>query len=186
MLVGAQGAAEGVLAEDVPGMAVLQVPPQHAPVVVDIDVFIPGAVQLPAAQRFKVPAGPQGGQRPRHGAGPAGLVHQHGLHHAGLVQPGGQRLGIGHGGGEHHGVGAARGPACPQQVYQHLVGRVADIQIGFHACASSSLTGGKWMRPQPAAHSGMVRSLLVTSKANSVTGLSRQTAWRSAPSKISR
>ena len=49
-------------------------------------------------------------------------------------------------------------------------------KFGFMAYSCTSLTGGKWMRPQPDAHSGIVRSLLVTSKANSVTGLSRQTA----------
>ena len=167
-------------------MAVLQVAAQYAPVVVDIDIPVLLDVQLPAAQFFKGAAGTQGSQRPRDGTGPAGFVHQHRAHNTGGIQPPAKRFGGGHGGGKHHGMGLSFRAAGPQQVYEHLVGRVADIQIGLHTSASSSLTGGKWMRPQPEAHSGMVRSLLVTSKANSVTGLSRQTAWRSAPSKISR
>ena len=186
VLVGAQGAGKGVLAQHIAGAAVLQVAAQHAPVVVDVDVLVLRAVQLPAAQALKRAAAAPGGQRPRHGAGPAALVHQHGAHGAGFVQPGGQRRGVSHFGGKHHRVRRARRAGRAQQVYQHLVRRVADIKVRFHAPPSSSLTGGKWMRPQPAAHSGIVRSLFVTSKANSVTGLSRQTACASDPSKISR
>ena len=143
MLVRTEGAAEGVLAQDITGMAVLQVPPQYAPVVMNINVFVPGTFQLPAAQFFKGPAGPQISQGAGHRTGPAGFVHLHGAHHAGFVQPGGQGLHISHGSGKYQRMGLSLGTAGTQQVYQHLVGSVADIQVGLHASASTSLTGGK-------------------------------------------
>ena len=72
--------------------------------------------------------------------------------------------------GAQHQCGRAGGFEGATGFHQHLIGRVADVQVWLHSAVSSvssTSTGGKWMWPQPADHSGRVRSVLVTSKANS-------------------
>ena len=143
MLVGSERAAERVLAQNIPGAAVLQIAAQHTPIVVDIDIFKRCTVQFPAAQLLKGAGRAPVGKQPRHGPGPARLVHKDSLDHARRVQTPRQRGGVGHGGGEHHRVGPIFAGAAPgpQQVYQNLIRRVADVQIRFHALLLHELDG---------------------------------------------
>ena len=183
-LVGTDRAGKGVLAQGVGGAAVLQIAPQDAPIVMDKYLRIAVGLQVPAAALFKAAAVALLPQKAGGNARPGILAHKDRRHNTGGAQPLRQRLRLGYLGRKHQFVGGARRAGCPHQIDQHLIRRVADIQI--HPSASTSLTGGKWMRPQPGAHSGMLISLGVTSKANSTAGLSRQTALPITPSKTSR
>ena len=88
---------------------------------------------------------------------------------AGGGEPFGQGLGAGHRTAQDQ-IGLLCGVHGAAQFHQHLIRGMAEIQFAPHlqdSCRLSMVRGGKWMRPQPADHSGMVRSVFTTSKANS-------------------
>ena len=183
-LVIVKGAADGVLTEDVGIPAVLKIPANNAPVIADVDVPVFAGLEIPTAVLLKAPLVFPPGKKPPGNAGPLVLVH-HGnlIKGAALLNPLPERQPPGDLLAEKDALAAALPPG-PDQGNHQLVAGVTYIEI--HYSSSKSFTPGKWIRPQPADHSGMDRLPLVTSNRNSVTGLSRQTARTRSPSKMSR